>query len=468
MVRRGRRVYRSVQGDRISRRATVASGATTERPSVARNPLIIRCTMAISRRSASAIWGRAGGRCYLNPSEELTRTSVGDLPIGEIAHIVARQPGGPRSDKGRSDVDIDHPDNLILLCPSHHREVDGHPDIWTVERLRQIKAHHEDWIQRQLEGLASWDPDTYRRDSNGPQVVVGFEDAEIAANGSPRYAFAARNAGPDTVVVHSVQADILALDVRPSVLAFERWTAAMMLRQRTPVAFDLGGGGHAQTVGPWHLDAVNNFEVAIDLARGESHVFVASLDTGDFCAGMFRLVIRYWDWPDHQFAATTHAIGMFEVPDQDDLPRTSAPATGRAIVLDVEALARIGDPDEKKPGARSLLAERALGRIGSPDARDSVERWLSEPARSMAALTAIGAAWDRSWRSMMIERALSSESPDIRVHAVELIDTPHESPVYEALGLRALSDPHPDVREAAMSQLRMGYSPRLDGRLSES
>jgi hypothetical protein len=138
-------------------------------------------------------------------------------------------------------------------------------------------------------------------------------------------------------VVHSVQADILALDVRPSVLAFEQMTATMMLRQRTPVAFDLGSGGNARTVGPWHLDAKNNFEVAVDLARGESHVFVASLDTGDFHAGLFRLIIRYWDWPDHQFAATTRAIGMFEVPDEHGVSHAPAPTAGRAVVLDIEA-----------------------------------------------------------------------------------------------------------------------------------
>jgi len=47
-------------------------------------------------------------------------------------------------------IDRDSYDNLILLCPTHHVEIDKDFTAWPVERLRVIKAHHEAWVSEQL------------------------------------------------------------------------------------------------------------------------------------------------------------------------------------------------------------------------------------------------------------------------------------------------------------------------------
>jgi hypothetical protein len=60
--------------------------------------------------------------------------------VGEEAHIVAREPGGPRGGAGPGG---DEYSNLVLLCPTHHRIVDDRPDEYTVERLLEFKSEHE-------------------------------------------------------------------------------------------------------------------------------------------------------------------------------------------------------------------------------------------------------------------------------------------------------------------------------------
>ena len=67
-----------------------------------------------------------------------------------MAHIVARSPDGPRGNKQLLTQDLDDYENLTLLCPTHHVEVDKCPDAWPVERLRAIKAEHESWVSEQL------------------------------------------------------------------------------------------------------------------------------------------------------------------------------------------------------------------------------------------------------------------------------------------------------------------------------
>lgn len=66
----------------------------------------------------------------------------GDSIIGEICHIRAARPNGPRHDPEQSAVDRHAHDNLILLCGRHHKVVDDDPEAYTVERLLKIKADH--------------------------------------------------------------------------------------------------------------------------------------------------------------------------------------------------------------------------------------------------------------------------------------------------------------------------------------
>lgn len=100
------------------------------------------------------LWGRSGNRCSIC---KLELTPDGEPnTIGEMAHIVARSVDGPR---GKSDLSVegrDRCENLILLCPNHHAEIDNNPDKWAVELLKQVKAEHEEWVSERLDkGLIS-------------------------------------------------------------------------------------------------------------------------------------------------------------------------------------------------------------------------------------------------------------------------------------------------------------------------
>ncbi|OLT18746.1 hypothetical protein BJF80_14205 [Serinicoccus sp. CUA-874] len=64
--------------------------------------------------------------------------------VAEIAHIRSEAPGGPRHDPGFVG-DLDGPDNLLLLCGVHHKPVDRHDAIYSVEEL-------EAWKKAQAEG----------------------------------------------------------------------------------------------------------------------------------------------------------------------------------------------------------------------------------------------------------------------------------------------------------------------------
>lgn len=102
-------------------------------------------------KDVKMLWGRAGNRCAF-PDCRIKLTPDGKIDtLGEMAHIVAKSPQGPR---GNSDMPIDKRDdypNLILLCPTHHKMIDTFPEEWTIEKLLQLRQEHEQWVSSQLE-----------------------------------------------------------------------------------------------------------------------------------------------------------------------------------------------------------------------------------------------------------------------------------------------------------------------------
>lgn len=62
---------------------------------------------------------------------------------GEICHIRAHRPEGPRYDKNQTNEERHGFANLILLCSVHHKIVDTEIQRYTVETLQDIKSIHE-------------------------------------------------------------------------------------------------------------------------------------------------------------------------------------------------------------------------------------------------------------------------------------------------------------------------------------
>ena len=98
------------------------------------------------------LFGGSAGLCYFPDCQKqiIEDTEIG--AVGDIAHIVAQSPGGPRCDSNFPKDKIDSFENLILLCKEHHSIVDPKTEEgkrnteWTTERLLALKKKHEDWV----------------------------------------------------------------------------------------------------------------------------------------------------------------------------------------------------------------------------------------------------------------------------------------------------------------------------------
>ena len=432
--------------------------------------------MPLSRRVANAIWGRSGGRCYVEPTEELFRTALGDVPVGQVAHIVAESVDGPRGDDPLPSEERNVVANLILVCPNHHAEIDGYPEIWTVDRLRSLKSRHEAWVRDRLDDRARFQERWARAET---VLEIEFEKGLCAE--LPTFTFAVQNVGSTEVVLYSVDADLLSAEVLPSVVDREHRLATHMNIMRRRITFDLESraAGHSVEAGPdvqlsrdersW-----DPFELAIALAPTERQLFTVSVKSADFKAGTFRLVARYWDEPARHMSAVSSDVGLFVVRDTGGaLGSSEPPKVLEARVLGLRELEeralKPSAPTRRLRGRRptttwaagdtdsapsAALFQRAIGALDEPEARRAVESWLSGgvPDRAIAAVAAIGACRVTAWRSAMAERALSADQVEVRVRAVDLIDVNDriEPEVAEALALQALNDPSADVRQAAV------------------
>lgn len=63
--------------------------------------------------------------------------------LGEICHIHAASPRGPRYNTEQTASERHGFDNLILLCCNHHKVIDDDWETYTADRLRKIKFDHE-------------------------------------------------------------------------------------------------------------------------------------------------------------------------------------------------------------------------------------------------------------------------------------------------------------------------------------
>ena len=104
---------------------------------------------SISAPEIKKLWGRAAGVCsYPDCNADLLPLVAEKVSIiGEMAHIIAREPGGPR---GELESGANNYDNLILLCPTHHTLVDKEAASFPADELRSIKSQHEGRVRSAL------------------------------------------------------------------------------------------------------------------------------------------------------------------------------------------------------------------------------------------------------------------------------------------------------------------------------
>ncbi len=97
------------------------------------------------------LWAKSAGRCQIcNDLVYQDWLTFSELNIADVAHIIGSSSDGPRGDEVKSkELGVD-PENLMLLCKTHHKLIDE-PDFikdYPPEKLREIKRSHEERIER--------------------------------------------------------------------------------------------------------------------------------------------------------------------------------------------------------------------------------------------------------------------------------------------------------------------------------
>lgn len=119
-------------------------------------------------KTIKQLFALSGNRCAFESCTQPIYDSASGSIVGEICHICADNPGGPRYDVLQTEDERQGGGNLILFCGVHHKVVDDDEANFPVERLRAMKARHEsgqtlDWkeelgdriVHKLLDGLVS-------------------------------------------------------------------------------------------------------------------------------------------------------------------------------------------------------------------------------------------------------------------------------------------------------------------------
>lgn len=141
----------------------------------------------ISERETKLLCLQSGGVCaFPDCGKPLIQegTSLDDPVVtGEIAHIVAYEPAGPRGDSSFPEEELNKHTNLILLCGDHHKLIDSQVNTYSIPVLREMKQAHESRIRR-LNQLGKIEPLT-------PFVKEKLHSSLLAVSHLPAVIFSA-------------------------------------------------------------------------------------------------------------------------------------------------------------------------------------------------------------------------------------------------------------------------------------
>lgn len=120
---------------------------TTDRSTaLPKSPVAAVPTRDIKRTVEIQLFVAAGGRCEFPGCPKYLLEHSLTLNSGNFAqkaHIVAFSRKGPRASAALPVTQINDLGNLMLLCPECHKDIDDHPDEFSVDKLRQFKCDHE-------------------------------------------------------------------------------------------------------------------------------------------------------------------------------------------------------------------------------------------------------------------------------------------------------------------------------------
>ena len=129
-----------------------------------------------SEKTLKTLFALSGNQCAYpecaNPIVEPATGYSRELVTGQICHIHAVAEKGPRGKPGLAQKELNSPENLILLCPTHHAIVDGQHESYPPEELKRWKRDHENRMRnRGSSGLGTVVPDSLFRIQASAEVV---------------------------------------------------------------------------------------------------------------------------------------------------------------------------------------------------------------------------------------------------------------------------------------------------------
>lgn len=140
-----------------------------------------------SIQTLKKLFALSGNVCaFPNCTQELIED---DQVIGEICHIEAANEGGERYNPTQTDEERAGFNNLILFCPTHHK-ITNNVTKYTVEKLQEIKAIHEEQYKNSkidvTDELASALEKAYIKqyfvNINGNQVAFSNQGGNVTIN----------------------------------------------------------------------------------------------------------------------------------------------------------------------------------------------------------------------------------------------------------------------------------------------
>lgn len=96
----------------------------------------------ITQLTRQRLYGMSGNQCAFPNCSQIFFNVDDETNISNICHIEAAEPGGQRYNSNSDDEYRRSFDNLILLCPNHHKITDK-TTTYTVDTLNEMKREHE-------------------------------------------------------------------------------------------------------------------------------------------------------------------------------------------------------------------------------------------------------------------------------------------------------------------------------------
>lgn len=96
-----------------------------------------------SVKTLKRLFSLSGNQCAFPGCSTPLADLESDTLRGEVCHIKGRGAKSPRHDPHLTKEKLHAFENLILLCPTHHEDIDSDPACYTVDRLRTMKEARE-------------------------------------------------------------------------------------------------------------------------------------------------------------------------------------------------------------------------------------------------------------------------------------------------------------------------------------